>query len=115
MMQFIGLLVTKYREKLLADILRAAIALIDEREGRVDAHVASAVPLHDGQKNELRLNLERVVGKQVTLDARHAPEIGGGFIVRVGDTVFDGSLGAQLAQMRALLVQTDLRPAVRTS
>ncbi|HPC44930.1 MAG TPA: ATP synthase F1 subunit delta [Candidatus Latescibacteria bacterium] len=115
MRRFVTMLVGGYRERLLPDILAAVLTLLDAREGRVHAEVASATPFADAQPERLRHALEGLTGKKVTMATREEPDLGAGFVVRVGDTVFDASLRAQLAQMRAQLLQSNLRPAVRTS
>jgi F-type H+-transporting ATPase subunit delta len=61
------------------------------------------VELSDTQKRELAQTLERVTGKKVqakfTLDAK----LLGGVLVRVGDTIYDGSLRNRLDHLRERL------------
>jgi len=112
MWRFLDLLVRKHREGMLADILAAAQTLIDEHEGRAEADVASAVPLDDRQEAHLREQLARATGKQVVMTVRHDPSLVAGFIARVGDTVYDASLAAQLRRLRQRLTEADIRAAV---
>ena len=46
-----------------------------------------------------------MLGKTVSLQASIDPEIIGGMVVRIGDTVYDGSVVNQLAQIRARAVK----------
>jgi F-type H+-transporting ATPase subunit delta len=54
----------------------------------------------------LRERLARATGRKVTLTTRVDPAILGGAVTRIGSTVYDGSLAAQLARMRERLSNT---------
>lgn len=109
--QFLGMLTRKYRERMLPDILDATLALLDEREGRMVAEVASAVELSADQQAHLRQQLERLTGKQVKLEVRQDASLVSGFVAKVGDTVYDTSLAAQLGRLRRQFAQATLRTA----
>jgi F-type H+-transporting ATPase subunit delta len=49
--------------------------------------------------------LSKTLGKDVSLQVLVDPEILGGIVVRVGDTVYDGSVVNQLSQVRARAVK----------
>ena len=68
----------------------------------VRARVTSAVPLTEGEKNALRLKLEKD-GGTVTLDCVVDPEIMGGVIVETEDRVIDGSLRHRLREMKDVM------------
>jgi len=110
--QFLRMLTDKYRERVLPDILDATVSLLDEREGKVVAEVESAVDMTDEQQARLKKQLERFTGKQVQMTVRTEKGLVAGFVARVGDTVFDASLGAQLARLRQSFGRANLRPAV---
>ena len=107
--RFLQLLTEKYRERMLPEVLDAAVTLIDEREGRVHADVVSATPLQPEQQTRLQQKLHDLTGKDVTVHAREDASIVSGFVARVGDTVFDASLAAQLRRLRRSLVAADMR------
>lgn len=111
MSQFLRMLTEKYRERLLPDVLETAVSLLDEREGKVIASVRAAVDLSDSQKVRLKGQLERLTGKEVKLDTMRDVALGAGFIARVGDTVFDASLGAQLQRIHQSFRRAKLREA----
>lgn len=113
MWRFIDLLVSKRREPILPEILDATHVLIEERAGRVEAHVQTATALSDDQLTKLRDRLETITGKDVTLMVEETPELVAGFVARVGDTVYDASLGAQLARIGTRLRGADLTTAAR--
>ena len=102
-LNFLLLLALKQRERFLLAILQAFLEIVDLKAGRVVAQVTSAVPLTDGQQESLVNQLSAYSGKQARLELAIEPEIKGGVIVRLGDTVFDGSVAAQLRRMQELL------------
>ncbi len=104
-LNFLLLLALKQRERSLATILQAFLELVDEKAGRQIAQVTSAVPLTDEQQADLIKQLSAYSGKQVRLDSTVDVAIQGGFIVRLGDTVFDGSVATQLQRMKMLLAR----------
>lgn len=101
---FLLLLVSKKRERLLADILESCRMILDERDGIINAEVTSAVALSSAQEALLKTKLESYTGKQIRMQSQVNPEMIGGFAVRVGDMVFDSSLAVQLQQMRHALI-----------
>ena len=74
--------------------------MIEARAGRVSAEVISATPLPPAQLSELVAVLEKLSGKKVSVQNRQDPELLGGVIAKVGDTVYDGSLRTQLQILR---------------
>lgn len=77
--------------------------VVRERQGIADAKVFSAVRLSEGQKTELTQKLAQLTGKTVDPNYFIDPELLGGVLVRVGDTIYDGSLRNRLEQMRVKL------------
>ncbi len=81
------------------------MALKNEREGVVDAEIASAFPLDDAQLatlvNDLEARFKRKVKPQVAVDQ----DLIGGVKVAVGDEVIDGSVRGKLAAMAAALAK----------
>ena len=86
----------------------------DEMAGRVEATVTTAETIDDDVKNKISEQLAKALGKKVHMTALVDPNIIGGMVVRVGDTVYDGSVVSQLSQVRsqALKRATD---AIRSS
>jgi len=101
---FLLLLVSKQRERLLAHILDSCRMILDERDGIVNAEITSALALSSAQEALLKTKLESYTGKQIRMQSRVSPDLIGGFAVRVGDMVFDSSLAVQLQQMRHALI-----------
>jgi F-type H+-transporting ATPase subunit delta len=84
----------------LPGISRALDEMIEAKAGRVTAEVISAKPLNASQLSEINVVLEKLSGKKVSVTTRHDPELLGGVVAKVGDTVYDGSLRTQLRAIR---------------
>ena len=104
-LNFLLLLASKQRERFLVAILQAFLELVDLKAGRVVAQVTSAVPLSDAQQANLVQQLSDYSGAEVRLDLSEDSDIKGGIVVRLGDTVFDGSVGTQLQRLESLLAR----------
>ncbi|MEO8649648.1 MAG: ATP synthase F1 subunit delta [Acidobacteriota bacterium] len=73
---------------------------LDERGGLIAASVASARELTEGEKAELRSNLDKLTGKKVALSFEVDKDIIGGVVTRVGSTVYDSSVRTQLLNLK---------------
>ena len=104
-LNFLLLLALKQRERSLVAILQMFLEIVDLQAGRVVAQVTSAVPLTEAQKTTLSQQLSDYSGAEVRLELSEDTAIQGGVIVRLGDTVFDGSIISQLQRMRTLLAR----------
>lgn len=100
---FLFVMVDNQRAALLPDILVAFQEVIRRRQGVAEAEVSSAVNLSDAQKAQLLQTLERLTGKKIQAQYALEPELLGGAVVRIGDTIYDGSLRNRLNEMRARL------------
>ena len=67
------------------------------------AEVTSAAPLAPDFKARLKAELQKLVGKQVTLVEKQDPALIGGVVTRIGDKVFDGSVRHRLRQLEERL------------
>lgn len=103
-MTFLRLLVAKGREDHLAEIIGQFRELRDRREGTVPVEVVSAVDLTGAQERQLQRELESFTKKQVRLSRRVDAAVGAGLLVRLGDTVLDGTLRRQLERLRERMV-----------
>ena len=95
-MDFLKFIVEKNREDLLESIVSKFLDLRDKKLGIVIVQVRSAVPMTDAQKKKLRESYEKLLNKKVRFDFAIDPAVIGGFIAKVGDTVYDASLKNQL-------------------
>lgn len=103
--RFLQLLVDKERETELAAMAVAYRALRDEQRGIVEVQVRTATSLTTVERERLSARLGRMTGKDVRLNVREDASLMGGLVVRVGDTVYDGSVRHQLETLRERLTQ----------
>jgi F-type H+-transporting ATPase subunit delta len=103
-LNFLKVVVSKGRANCLGAIRRAADAMCDERAGRVQATMVTAQAVDEATRQRVAGRLQEVLGKQVLVTAEVDPSVLGGLVVRVGDTIYDGSLKNQLSQVRAAAI-----------
>jgi F-type H+-transporting ATPase subunit delta len=105
MLSFLLLLAEKGRENTLSEIVEEYFKLSDERLGVVKVHLASAVEFAKNQNDVLIKYFESFTKKKIRIYAEIDKNLIGGFIARIGDTVFDGSVRRQLEVLRQRLVE----------
>src|SRR5512134_370619 len=97
---FLRLLVDKRRMDILPQILAELRRMVEELEGIERVEVVSAAPLPGAQRELLKSVLSKRTGKRIELEERLEPAVLGGMVVKVGSTVYDGSVRTQLSRMR---------------
>jgi F-type H+-transporting ATPase subunit delta len=100
---FLNLLVDKKRIDILNDIVICYRQLMDETLKRVRVNLKTAFPLSDNMQKYINSSLEKLTGQEVELFIENDPNLLGGIIIGVGDTLYDGSIKNQLNNMRNLL------------
>lgn len=100
-LNFVKVVCRKGRADCFSAIASAAQAQYDEMSGSVQATMTTAVAVDDGVRSKVADRLASVLGKKINLTASVDPGIIGGLVVRVGDTVYDGSVTNQLRQVQA--------------
>ncbi len=93
-------LVEKEREEYVVEILNTVIELYREREGIISTTISSAAALSTDQQTALSSALERMSGKRVEAEFGVDAAMIGGLTVRLGDTIYDGSVRHQLKRLR---------------
>lgn len=100
---FIWIIADHRRTEMLREIEAAFRDELNGRLGVAEAEVMTARLLDDREKRELTAALERRTGKRIEATFRENRDLLGGAIVRVGSTIYDGSVREQLARLRAEL------------
>jgi F-type H+-transporting ATPase subunit delta len=97
------LLGDRNRLSYLAAVVETFRDLADQHLGRVRAKVTSAVKLDDAAAQAIADRLSQATRAKVLLDREVDPAILGGVVARVGSLVYDGSVRAQLEDLRKQL------------
>src|SRR3954470_14684138 len=105
-LRFLETVITKRRQMVIPEIASEYRALIDEAEDRVHATVIVAREPAEPERDALARQLSRLFGKRVIPHISLNPAILGGVIVKVGDTVMDGSIRRRLAVLRQRMLTT---------
>lgn len=101
---FLNLLVDKRRTPLLGEIKAEFDGLLREHNNVVAATAISAVPLTKVQLTALEKALEKRTGKDIELTTSVDSALMGGVLVRIGDTVLDGTVRGKLDRLRDQLL-----------
>jgi F-type H+-transporting ATPase subunit delta len=103
-LRFLQILVRKRRQMLIPEISSEYDKLLDIHEGRVHANVTVARETSQEDVNEIAEQLSRVIGKTVVPHLNVNPAIIGGVVVKIGDTVMDGSVRRRLGRLKAQIL-----------
>ncbi|HEY3082897.1 MAG TPA: ATP synthase F1 subunit delta [Chloroflexota bacterium] len=98
------MLIESGRIEALGAIVRELQRLVNEHNGVAEATITTAVPLSEAEAHRVAERVGRLLGKRVILERRVDPSIIGGIVVRVGDTLINGSIAGRLAALREQLV-----------
>ncbi len=101
---FLFVLMDHRRTQLIPEVIAAFHQVIRQRQGVAEAEISSAMELSAAQKKEMSATLARLTGKKIEAKYALDPALLGGAVVRIGDTIYDGSLRSRLNEMRARLV-----------
>jgi F-type H+-transporting ATPase subunit delta len=94
------LLLDERRLRLLDQVTREFRIMADEARGIALVEVISARPLSRPAEEALKRGLERKLGRRVRMECRVDPALVGGVQVKIGDTLYDGSVRGQLERLR---------------
>jgi F-type H+-transporting ATPase subunit delta len=102
---FLGVLVENRRLDNLDEVREVFAAEASSRLGVVPVEVTSAAELPGRERRELEERLAALTGAKVELHFREDPKLLAGVVARIGSTVYDGSLRAQLRRLEARLTR----------
>ena len=102
---FLQVLNSHDRLELLRAIQRAYKELFEERTGMILVEVRSATPLSEQQVDRLRGELRESFKRDPILAAKVDPDLIGGFMVKVGDWLYDATVRTQLETLRNQLIE----------
>jgi len=96
----VAVLIDHRRVQFLGRIVEQLKKELDTRMGFAEANITSARELDDAEKRSLEAQIEKVTGKKVRAQFGLDAALLGGAVVRVGSTIYDGSVKGQLEKIR---------------
>lgn len=106
LLNFLKVVARHARMDCLREMRACAWRVWNETRGCVEVQVTTAAPLDGRARSEVEFQLAQRLGRPVELRERVDPNLLGGMVVRIGDTVFDGSLDHRLSRLRARSLET---------
>ncbi len=107
-MDFLDFVIRKNREEVLSEILEKFEALKDEYSGIIKVEVITAFDFASEQRTHLQQKFESYLKKKAQLVYKIDPNIIGGFIAKVGDTVYNASMAHQLGILKKQFLQSSI-------
>ena len=86
--------------------------MIDDVNNRQRVTIITSVDLDSTLKSKLTAKLKDVLKKEIIIKEEIDPSILGGIIIKVGDTVIDGSLAKDLRNIKNNLLNSKVRSEV---
>jgi ATP synthase F1 delta subunit len=100
LMRFLELLVEKHRMPVLFRIREEYERLCEEAERRLGVEITSAVELDPRTAKDVAEQIGKHTGRHIDLRQRVDPDIIGGLVVRVGNSILDASIRTRLEGLR---------------
>lgn len=104
LLTFLKVLCQHERLNCLREVSSEARRIVSELRNRVQVQVTTAQPLSEEQLSNIVHELQVKMSCEVDVTPKVDEDIIGGIVVRVGDTVVDGSVRNQLQQMKVKAV-----------
>jgi F-type H+-transporting ATPase subunit delta len=105
---FIHFLVEKRREEILYLVMKRFMELRNDHLGIVELGVSTSFELSKDQKSILKEKFEKILKKKVNPIFSIDKNLIGGFMAKVGDTVYDASMKHQLELLKKEFIQGSL-------
>src|SRR5271169_1855715 len=96
----VAVLIDHRRVQFLTRIAEQLEKELDARLGFAEAHITSSRELGDAEKRALEAQIAKVTGKKVRARFGLDASLLGGAVVRVGSTIYDGSVKGQLEKIK---------------
>lgn len=96
----VAVLIDHRRLALLPRVVEQLEKELDARLGFAQAQISSARELGDTEKRALESQIATLTGKKVRAQYGRDPSLLGGAVVRIGSTIYDGSVKGQLEKIK---------------
>jgi F-type H+-transporting ATPase subunit delta len=104
LLNFFKILSQHARLDLIVAVYEQLLAAFDELRGRVKVEVRTVAPLDATAAELIKHRVTRLIGGEPRLEVREDPDLIGGVVLRIGDTVYDGSIATQLRHAKAQMI-----------
>jgi F-type H+-transporting ATPase subunit delta len=101
---FLAVLLQHDRMSAVEEIVAAYRAEVDRRQGISNVEVISARRLDADERSQMEQQVARLAGTQVRARFREDNGLMGGAVVRIGSTIYDGSVRGRLDRMKQELI-----------
>ncbi len=105
LINFLSLLIENHRMPVIFRIRHEYERLWDEENRTLPVEITSAIALDEQTTESLGRTIGERAGRKVSLAARVDPDILGGIIIRVGNSILDASIRNRLEQLRRHVAQ----------
>jgi F-type H+-transporting ATPase subunit delta len=96
----VAVVIDHRRIRLLPRIVEQVEKELDARLGLAEAEILSVRELGDAEKRALEAQLGKVTGKKIRARYDRDASLLGGAVIRVGSTIYDGSVKGQLERIK---------------
>ena len=104
----IGVVLRRRREAVLTDLSTAFKDLLRGSRGRILGVVETAKSIDEKGLKSLEEHASKLVAKNVTLEVELNPDLIGGVRLRLGNTLYDGSVATVLEDLERALMEAPL-------
>ncbi|HEY3703445.1 MAG TPA: ATP synthase F1 subunit delta [Terracidiphilus sp.] len=101
---FIAVLTRNGRAAHVHEVVEAYRTELQERQGIRQAEIITARELSDQERNFLLAGVGQLAGARIQANFKLDPSLVGGTVVRIGSTVYDGSVKGRLERLREELM-----------
>jgi F-type H+-transporting ATPase subunit delta len=105
LLNFLSLLTENHRMPVIFRIRQEYERLWDEENRTLPVEITSAIKLDDATTESVGRKIGERTGRKVNLAAHVDPDILGGIIIRVGNSILDASIRNRLEQLRRHVAQ----------
>ncbi len=105
LLNFLALLIENHRMPVIFRVRGEYERLWDEENRMLPVEITSAIELDQATTESLGKTIGERAGRKVTLAARVDPDILGGIVLRVGNSILDASIRNRLEQLRRHVAQ----------
>jgi ATP synthase F1 delta subunit len=103
--KFLKIIILQGHLSVIKEIITASIDIYNEKQKKATALVVSSVALDTKHSERLKSALKQMTDRDITIENQVDESLLGGFIVRVGSTIFDSSVKGQLRLLKSELMR----------